>query len=209
VVCALVPVQPMNDFPTLSTQRLRLREILPTDAPALFAIHSDAQAMRWFGTDPLTRLQDAEKLVEAFASWRRLPNPGTRWGIVKKYNGQFIGSCGLFKWNRGWKSCTLGYELASPSWGNGYMQEALSSILHWGFAHMALNRVEAQVHPRNAPSIKRLEALGFVREGLLRQAGFWLGEHHDLLAYSLLRGERMSPSRPSGIHHDTAKTPGH
>lgn len=43
----------MSDFPTLETDRLVLREIVADDAPALFAIHSDAIAMRWFGTDPL------------------------------------------------------------------------------------------------------------------------------------------------------------
>ena len=35
-----------------------------------------------------------------------------------------------------------------------------------------------------------MEALGFVREGLSRQAGFWLGEYRDLLQYALLRNER-------------------
>src|SRR5512139_756300 len=46
----------MSGFPTIETDRLLLREIVAADAPALFAIHSDAQAMRWFGSDPLTEL---------------------------------------------------------------------------------------------------------------------------------------------------------
>jgi L-amino acid N-acyltransferase YncA len=35
-------------------------------------------------------------------------------------------------------------------------------------------------------SIKLLEGLGFEREGLLRQAGFWAGQRQDLLAYGWL-----------------------
>ena len=182
----------MSDFPTLNTARLHLREILPTDAPALFAIHGDVEAMRWFGTDPMLTLQDAEKLVATFAAGRALANPGTRWAITDRTSGQLLGTCGLFKWNRNWHSCALGYELARSAWGQGLMHEALDAVLDWGFEHMDLNRVEAQVHPHNTASIKRLEALGFVREGLLRQAGFWLGEHRDLLQYSLLRGERKA-----------------
>lgn len=184
----------MSDFPTLETDRLILREIGAADAPVLFAIHGDVEAMRWFGTDPLTDLQQAEKMIETFAAWRQMPNPGTRWGIQRKSDHQLLGSCGLFKWNRGWKSCVVGYELARSAWKAGFMLEALSAALAWGFEHMELNRVEAQVHPSNAASIKLVRTLGFVHEGQLREAGFWRGEHHDLLQFGLLRREYLSPS---------------
>jgi len=187
----------MNVFPTLATDRLLLREIVPADAPVLFAIHGDSDAMRWFGTDPLIDLQQAEKLVETFASWRQMPNPGTRWGIQRAGDDQLVGTCGLFKWNRGWKSCIIGYELARSAWGAGFMAEALSAALAWGFEHMELNRVEAQVHPQNAASLKLLRTLGFVQEGHLREAGFWLDEHHDLLHFALLRREYFACA-PSG-----------
>lgn len=185
----------MSDFPTLHTLRLLLREITAADAPALLAIHGDAQAMRWFGTDPFTDLRQAEKLVETFAAWRKLPNPGVRWGIALQDSDALIGTCGLFKWNRSWHCCTLGYELAQPAWGQGYMREALTAALDWGFAHMALNRIEAQVHPDNAASHKSVQALGFVYEGRIRQAGFWLGQYHDLLQYGLLRSDYPRPTR--------------
>lgn len=179
----------MNDFPTLPTRRLQLREITHADAAQLLAIHGDAQAMRWFGTDPLTELQQAEKLVDVFASWRKLPNPGVRWGIALQGSDALIGTCGLFKWNRPWHCCTLGYELAQHAWGQGYMREALTAALDWGFANMALNRIEAQVHPDNAASLRSVQNLGFVCEGRLREAGFWLGQYHDLLQYGLLRND--------------------
>jgi [ribosomal protein S5]-alanine N-acetyltransferase len=179
----------MSDFPPIKTDRLLLREIVAADAPDLFAIHGDAEAMRWFGSDPLTDIQQAEKLVEAFASWRQLPNPGTRWGIQRQAGHRLIGTCGLFRWNRGWKSCSIGYELASSAQGEGFMTEALSAILRWGFSNMELNRVEAQVHPENTASVKLLRKLGFAEEGRMREAGFWLGTHHDLLQFALLRCE--------------------
>jgi ribosomal-protein-alanine N-acetyltransferase len=182
----------MNDFPDLQTHRLLLREMIVSDARDILAIHGDVEAMHWFGSDPLTHIQQAEKLVEAFASWRQLPNPGTRWAIERKADHRFLGSCGLFKWNRGWKSCVIGYELASFAWGEGFMIEALSTVLDWGFEAMELNRVEAQVHPENTASINLLHKLGFVQEGRLREAGFWHGKHHDLLAFALLRGDYLS-----------------
>ena len=58
----------MNDFPTRNTQRLRLRELTPQDAPRLLEIYSDAQAMQWLGSDPLTGLAQAQALIETFAT---------------------------------------------------------------------------------------------------------------------------------------------
>lgn len=174
-------------FPTLETERLHLREIVAADALALFAVHGDPVAMQWFGTDPLPDLAAAAKLVETFASWRAQANPGTRWGLQVKGREGLIGSCGLFAWNRNWRKCSIGYELNRNARGQGYMHEALCKCLQWGFAAMELNRVEAQVHPDNAASIASLQRLGFQREGLLRQVGYWGGRHHDMFQYALLR----------------------
>ena len=176
-------------FPTLQTERLLLRELGPADAPALFEIHGNAQAMRWFGSDPLRSLAEAEQLVEVFAAWRRLPNPGTRWGLERRADGALLGSCGLFQWNRAWRRCTLGYELAPAAQGQGLMAEALHAVLAWGFdpdAGMGLNRVEAMIHPHNKPSLRLVERLGFRREGLLREVAFWGGRHEDLEMHALL-----------------------
>ncbi len=183
----------MSDFPVLETPRLVLREITDTDAPALFSIHGDAEHMRWFGVDPLPNEEAALKLVETFAGWRKIANSGTRWALQPKDHECLIGTCGLFSWNRSWKKCTVGYELASTWQGKGFMREALTAILNWGFEHMELNRVEAQVHPKNRSSLRLLGLLGFVQEGLLREVGYWGGEHHDLLQYSLLRREYLPP----------------
>ncbi|OHX18179.1 GNAT family N-acetyltransferase [Chromobacterium sphagni] len=177
------------NFPILHTQRLTLREILMDDAPTLLDIHGDADAMRWYGTDPLSTLEQARQMVEKFAGWRSLPAPGVRWGLALNSGGPLIGSIGLFKWNTGWRSCALGYELARGQQGRGLMAEGLRAALAWGFEHMALNRIEAQVHPDNLASLKLLERLDFKVEGRARQAGFWLDRYQDLINLSLLSEE--------------------
>ncbi|RQU33427.1 N-acetyltransferase [Burkholderia cenocepacia] len=178
----------MTTFPTLKTSRLLLREILVADAPSLFSVHGDAEGMRWFGTDPMTNPEEADRLVQVFADWRT-NGSGVRWAIERHSDGRFLGTCGLFRWNRSWKSCVIGYELAPFARGNGYMQEALLAAIDYGFGTMQINRVEAQVHPKNVPSIRTLETLGFLREGYQRQAGYWHETYHDLLQFALLRAE--------------------
>ena len=179
-------------FPSLSTARLQLREIVASDAPALLAIHSDAEAMKWFGTDPLVDLEAAEKVIAGFAHMRTLPSPGVRWGLVHanvKRGSTLLGTCGVFRWNRGWRSCLTGYELARHVQGQGLMTEALRAIYGWAFETMGVERIEAQVHPLNTPSLALLKKLGFVEEGLLREAGLWMGERRDLVQLGLLERE--------------------
>jgi ribosomal-protein-alanine N-acetyltransferase len=179
-------------FPSLSTRRLQLREIVASDAPALLAIHGDAVAMKWFGTDPLADLEAAERVIAGFANLRQQPTPGVRWGIVHAdpaRSGALLGTCGVFRWNRGWRTCLTGYELARHAQGQGYMAEALRAIFGWAFDRMEVDRIEAQVHPLNTPSLALLKRLGFVEEGLLREAGLWMGERRDLVQLGLLRRE--------------------
>ena len=185
-------MSPDDAFPSLSTPRLQLREIVASDAPALLAIHGDREAMKWFGTDPLADLEAAEKVIAGFANMRTLPSPGVRWGIVHADPGRgsaLLGTCGVFRWNRGWRTCLTGYELARHAQGRGYMTEALRAIYAWAFETMGVERIEAQVHPRNTPSLALLKNLGFVEEGLLREAGLWLGERRDLVQLGLLKRE--------------------
>ncbi len=69
------------------------------------------------------------------------------------------------------------------------MTEALEAMLRFGFDAMSLNRIEADVTVGNDASVRVLEKLGFQREGLLRQRGYWKGSYHDLWLFSLLRDE--------------------
>jgi [ribosomal protein S5]-alanine N-acetyltransferase len=179
-------------FPSLSTKRLQLREIVASDATSLLAIHGDREAMKWFGTDPPADLEAAERVIAGFANMRQLPSPGVRWGIVHAdpaRGGALLGTCGVFRWNRGWRTCLTGYELARRAQGRGYMTEALRAIYAWAFESMAVDRIEAQVHPLNTPSLALLKKLGFVEEGLMREAGLWMGERRDLVQLGLLRRE--------------------
>lgn len=111
------------NFPALETGRLLLREVVAEDAPALFAIHGNAELMRWFGNDPIPDLAGAEALIKIFNGWRQLPNPGTRWAIEIKGTPGLIGTCGLFAWNRNWRKCIVGCELAKNAQGQGYMHD--------------------------------------------------------------------------------------
>ena len=177
------------EFPHLETERLLLREITHNDIDAMFAIHGDPDLMKWFG-QPVADREAARNLIDVFASWQQLPDPGVRWGLQRRDVPGLIGSCGLFGRRRNDRSCTLGYELAHGAQGQGYMTEALQLTIRWGFEQMDLHRIEARIHPNNLPSLQLAGRLGFTIEGLLRDVAHWSGQHHDLHVLSLLETDR-------------------
>lgn len=176
----------MTKFPELWTDRLVLREIVPSDADAIFRIFGNPEVMGLSGSDPLPDINAAKALIGYFASGRALPSPDIRWGIQLEDNSELIGTCGFFAWNPGWRKCMLGYELDVAWQRKGLMSEALAMILNWGFFEMSLHKVEAQVHPNNFPSIKILNSFGFVHEGTLREAAHWAGNVHDMAQFGLI-----------------------
>jgi RimJ/RimL family protein N-acetyltransferase len=69
------------------------------------------------------------------------------------------------------------------------MQEALGALLDFGFGELDLNRIEADIDPRNSASARTLERLGFTKEGYLRERWIVGEEVSDTAIYGLLRRE--------------------
>jgi RimJ/RimL family protein N-acetyltransferase len=86
-----------------------------------------------------------------------------------------IGSCALFDVVAQHRRATLGYLLAPAYWGQGLAREALRALLAYGVEVLGLQRIEAEVDPRNAASQALLLRLGFQREGLM-QARWRVGD---------------------------------
>ena len=104
-----------------------------------------------------------------------------------------MGWCGYHTWYIQHDRAELGYELYHESdRGKGYMSELMPYVIEYGFKDMNLNRIEAMVGPTNIPSLKLLEASGFVKEGQMRSHYLRDGEYQDSLVFSLLRNEYLS-----------------
>jgi len=173
-------------FPEIETERLILREIMPEDAPAIFAIFSDPKITQYYDLYTYVDMEQAEELIdffdESFENERAI-----RWGIARKEDNVLIGTCG-YVWLRQYRG-EIGYELASAYWRQGIMSEAIEAILEYGFEQIGLNRIEALVMVENAASAGLLRSLGFTEEGVLREHDFFKGQFHDMRLFSLLRRE--------------------
>jgi ribosomal-protein-alanine N-acetyltransferase len=182
---------PLPDRPDLRTSRLILRPLREADAPVLFEIFSDAKVMRYWSTSPWTAIDQAQASIAGDLETMAADNH-LRLGIELAADGALVGTCTLFGVNRTSRRAELGYALRSSAWGRGYMDEALRALLDCGFTELDLNRVEADIDPRNTASARTLERLGFVREGHLRERWIVAGEVSDSALYGLLRRDWMA-----------------
>ncbi len=176
---------PAFDQLNLQTERLLLRPLGPQDAADLFAIFSDPRVMRYWSTPPWQSLDAAQAMIERDA--QAMPEgEQLRLALQRRDDGQVIGTCTLFNLQPQCRRAELGYALGWDSQGRGLMHEALHALLGYGFSELALNRVEADIDPRNLASARALERLGFVREGCLRERWIVDGEVSDSALYGLL-----------------------
>ena len=173
---------------TLPTPRLRLRPLRPDDATALFEMFSDASVMRYWSSLPWTTPEPAQAMIArdqaAMASGEQL-----RLGLETIADGALIGQCTLFSISTPCRRAEIGYSLRASAWGQGYMHEALQALVGYGFTSMQLNRIEADIDPRNHASARSLQRLGFTLEGHLRERWIVGDEVSDTALYGLLQRE--------------------
>jgi RimJ/RimL family protein N-acetyltransferase len=153
----------------------------------------------WRAIDTIARERKYLTLLEAF------PLPQTReflLGLMEKgdpvfvalANGEVVGWCDIRRdlfpthFHRG----TLGMGVVPDYRGRGIgarlMDQALKKAFATGFV-----RVELSVRADNTRAIRLDEKVGFVREGVLRDAVFVDGEFHDTIAMALI--DRGPPSK--------------
>jgi len=187
-----------NLLPTITAERVCLRWISESDIDALFKVFSHPQVMRYWSTPPLADRKAAEALYQEIHE-SNVNRKMMKWGLALRSNNQLIGTTTLFNLDLANGRAELGYALGREEWGKGYMHEALQSLLEFAFEAMKLRRLEADVDPRNKPSIKTLERLGFQREGYLRERWHVAGEIQDAYFYGLLAREWQRPASRLGV----------
>jgi ribosomal-protein-alanine N-acetyltransferase len=177
-----------DTLPIITTPRVVLRWISEDDIDGLYEVFSDPRVMRYWSSGPLANREAAAQLQQEIAAGNE-NDTMLKWGLALRDSNRVIGTTTLFNLNLDNGRAELGYALGSAHWRKGYMQEALQALVSHAFEVMNLRRLEADVDPRNAASIRTLERLGFQREGFLRERWHVEGEIQDALFYGLLRRE--------------------
>lgn len=166
-------------FPIIETPRLRLRELEPDDATAVFEMFGDPEVTRFYDVTTMTDLAQAQSLAERLRR-RFHDRTGIRWAIERKDDNIVVGTCGypaiVASADRG----SIGYELARRAWGNGFATEAVAAIVELGHRAMKLHRIDALVVTGNDGSAAVLRKCGFSKEAVLSDYGLFHGRYLDM-----------------------------
>lgn len=177
-----------SQIENLKTDRLHIRKLKPSDAEAIYEIFSNPDVTRYWSSSQMTKLTEAEKFIRATREGFR-DSSLLEWGVIESGTEKLIGTCAFASWDKVHRRAEIGFALHQNRWGNGLMKELLSVFIPFGFDALELHRIEADVDPRNIPSIKLLEHYGFKKEGHMRERYLLNGEKQDAILYGLLKSE--------------------
>ncbi len=169
------------------------------DLDALFALFSDADALRYWSHGPLATRNEARVYLAA-TDGTALP-----WAVADAATDALVGRVTLHHWDRDNRRAEIGFMLARAHWGRGVASEAVRAALGYGFGALGLHRVEADVDPENAASLTLLGRLGFRAEGHLAERWFTYGAWRDTVLLGLLASDYVAtPAVGHGPQRDEA-----
>ncbi|NQX84995.1 MAG: GNAT family N-acetyltransferase [Flavobacteriaceae bacterium] len=159
----------MNIF--VETERLFLREIMPSDVDGFFELDSDPEVHKYLGEKPISTKESAKNNIK-FVRRQYIERGIGRWAVIEKSTGDFLGWSGLKrndedeKLNGKHNFYDIGYRLIPRYWGKGYATESARAAINYGFETMHLEQIVGAAAVENIGSNKVLQNIGlkFINE---------------------------------------------
>ncbi|MBU7597149.1 GNAT family N-acetyltransferase [Streptomyces sp. P38-E01] len=184
--------------PILDGEVVRLRCVTESDLPALLPMLRDPEAAR------LTGSHDADPDESQLRDWyagRRGQDGRLDLAVVERTTGNVIGEAVLNEYDHHNGSCNFRIALVPGSHGRGSGTEATRLLVGHGFEVLGLHRISLEVYAFNPRARRVYEKVGFVTEGVLREALLWEGRRTDAAVMSILAPEwarhRGHPEAPA------------
>lgn len=158
----------------LETDRLLLREMLLSDAEALFEMDRNPNVHQYLWNKPQKDIEETIATIESVRNQYIQNNIG-RFVVILKETNELIGWAGL-KYNTEMVNnkihfYDIGYRLNEKFWGKGYASEASFAWLDYGFNKMNINLMEAAAQTDNIASNRILQKIGLVQTGQYLEDG--------------------------------------
>ncbi|MBE7170318.1 MAG: GNAT family N-acetyltransferase [Williamsia sp.] len=149
-------------FPTLTTERLILRQLSIDDQHDIFVLRSDPEINKYLDRQPSKTTEDAVNFINKIND-NNEKHISFYWAVTLTETKTFVGTICLFGFSKEENSCEIGYELMTKSQGQGIMKEAVQAVIDFVFHTLKLKKVLAFTHCDNEHSTKLLTKLNFVK----------------------------------------------
>jgi ribosomal-protein-alanine N-acetyltransferase len=167
----------------LKTQRLTLKPQQMGDAPALFMILNDTEAMRFWSRPAITRLAVVEELLTEQQA--AMAGGVCHYWTVRE-GTDTVGSVDLSLIQDG--SAELGFLFRRDRWGLGLASEAAAAVVAHAMGPLGLTRLASAIQAENQAAARVLEKCGFARVDR-RSVTIASGQSRDCAFYLLRRDQ--------------------
>lgn len=150
-----------NPFPLLETARLTLRALELEDAEIYFALRNNESVNTYLTGYQHANLEESRSFIEKINTGIA-NNQSIYWVMELKGKPGLIGSVCLWNLDKKHARAETGYMLHPDFQGQGYMKEAMDSVLTYAFEQMHLKSILAYTHKHNQASAGLLKKYGFV-----------------------------------------------
>lgn len=173
--------------PVLTGELVRLEPMGEQHLDGLWPMFADEEVRAGTGTmHQFAREQVRLGLARAAAREDRAD-----WAVVRLEDGAVVGEVVLMDLDEDVESMTFRIALTGPAvFGRGYGTQATRLVRDFAFDELGLHRLALEVNADNAPAIAVYTKVGFVLEGVRRDAGRRDGEWYDVHDMALLVTDR-------------------
>jgi len=147
-------------FPVLNTKRLLLRQLDDGDYNEIFALRSNDEVNQYIMRTKPTNIEEVKSFIKTINEGI-IKNNSLYWAICLNNSRKPIGTICLWNFSANRKIGEIGFELHPAYQGRGIMNEALASVINYGFNEAGLMTIEAYTHKDNRRSANLLKKNNF------------------------------------------------
>ncbi|SFG56588.1 ribosomal-protein-serine acetyltransferase [Halobacillus alkaliphilus] len=134
-------------------------------------------------------VEDTKKFIHGCLE-RYARNNGLTVCILSK--GKIAGVVDFHEINWAHKRTSIGYWMGAEYTGRGLLTKACRHLFTYAFEELRLNRIEIRAAEENSKSRAIPERLGFVQEGMIRDAANMYGSYVNHVVYGMLARDWFS-----------------
>jgi len=182
-------------IPTLETDRLQLRKILPCDAEDMYRYSKNPETSKYLLWEP-HRSIDYTKAHIHYLQKLYQEARFFDWALIEKKSGRMIGTCGFTEIYEKKRSAEVGYVISPDFHRQGFAPEALKRIMDYGFFVLKLRSLSGRFMEDNEASRKVLLRMGFSPNDGEKEYFYKRGKKQQILTYTILRETFLARNDP-------------
>ena len=176
----------LKEFPVIETERLILSQLQEEDLPFVTEYLQDKIFSDLTSNIPYPYTREHAEFWMKMSRESFENNTGYTFAVRNK-EGKILGAIGLH--DREDDKAELGYWMGKPFWNKGYITEAATALIGFGFQELQLNKIYATYFLQNPASGRIMEKVGMEQEALLTQHVRKGEEYFDIMMYSVLKNK--------------------